>query len=198
MQGRKFFAACLACSALALPGGAWAQAQAVAAQPDGSRIDEIIVTANKREQNLSKVGAAVAAFSGGDLAAARVTSVADLPNVTPGLAYTVTANATPVYTLRGVGFYEASLAAYPSVSLYMDQAPLPLPIMASLSLFDLERVEVLKGPQGTLFGNNATAGAINFIAAKPTDQFAAGRRSAIRGSTPSRPRASSPVRSPTG
>lgn len=76
--------------------------------------------------------------------------------------------------MRGVGFYESSLAAYPDVSLYIDQVPLSLPIMSSLVAFDLERVEVLKGPQGTLFGNNATGGAINFIAAKPTKDFHAG------------------------
>jgi outer membrane receptor protein involved in Fe transport len=56
----------------------------------------------------------------------------------------------------------------------MDQAPLPLPVQTTLSLFDVQRVEVLKGPQGTLFGNNATGGAINYIANKPTTEFAAG------------------------
>jgi outer membrane receptor protein involved in Fe transport len=91
--------------------------------------------------------------------------VEDLARATPGLAYAPTPNATPVYTLRGVGFFETTLAAYPDVSVYLDQVPLSLPVMTSLTAFDLERVEVLKGPQGTLFGNNATGGAINFIAA---------------------------------
>lgn len=176
MTGFCRFAAGAACSYLALAaalGTAHAQ-QAAGDSDNGYSANEIVVTANKREQNLSDVGAAITAMSGDDLAAARVTSVTDLPNVTPGLAYASSPNNTPIYTLRGVGFYESSLAAYPDVSLYMDEAPLPLPIMATLSLFDVERVEVLKGPQGTLFGNNATGGAINFIAAKPTDAFAAG------------------------
>lgn len=135
---------------------------------------DIVVTANKREQNLNKVGLSVSALSGEALANQRISNVEDLAKATPGLAFAPTVNATPVYTLRGVGFFEASLAAYPDVSTYIDQVPLSLPVMSVLTAFDLERVEVLKGPQGTLFGNNATGGAINFVAAKPTDEFAAG------------------------
>lgn len=137
-------------------------------------IGEIIVTANKRDQSLSKVGATISALSGEQLAKQRVGDVSDLAKVTPGLAFAPTANSTPVYTLRGVGFFETTLSAYPDVSTYIDQAPLPLPVMTTLTAFDLERVEVLKGPQGTLFGNNATGGAINFIAAKPTKELSAG------------------------
>ncbi len=135
---------------------------------------DIVVTANKREQNLSDVGITVSAIGAQALANQKISTVADLAQATPGLTFAPTPNATPVYTLRGVGFYETSLAAYPDVSTYIDQAPLPLPIMSSLTGFDLERVEVLKGPQGTLFGNNATGGAINFVAAKPTADFEAG------------------------
>ncbi|MEZ5482698.1 MAG: TonB-dependent receptor [Porticoccaceae bacterium] len=69
---------------------------------------------------------------------------------------------------------DATLGVYPSVSLYMDEVPLPFPIMTSNTGFDLERVEVLKGPQGILFGQNSTGGAINFIAKKPTDEFEMG------------------------
>ncbi|MFW2828761.1 TonB-dependent receptor [Sphingomonas sp. ID0503] len=137
-------------------------------------VGEIVVTATKREQSLNRVGLTISALSGQQLATQRVGNVADLAKVTPGLTFAPTPNSTPVYTIRGVGFFEASLAAYPSVSLYLDQVPLSLPAMSALTAFDLERVEVLKGPQGTLFGNNATAGAINFVAAKPTDAFHAG------------------------
>lgn len=139
-----------------------------------SDVGEIVVTANKREQNLSKVGLTISAMSGDDLVRQRVSDVSDLAKVTPGLTYAPTANSTPVYTLRGVGFFETTLSAYPDVATYIDQAPLPLPVMSALTAFDLERVEVLKGPQGTLFGNNATGGAINFVAAKPTADFTAG------------------------
>lgn len=135
---------------------------------------DIVVTANKREQNFSKVGLSITALGAESLRNQGIADVSDLAKVTPGLIFAPTPNATPVYTLRGVGFNESTLAAYPNVSLYIDQTPLPLPIMSSRTSFDLERVEVLKGPQGTLFGNNATGGAINFVAAKPTSEFHAG------------------------
>jgi outer membrane receptor protein involved in Fe transport len=140
----------------------------------GSELEEVIVTANKREQRLQDVGLSVSAVSEGALASQRIENVADLAKVIPGLQAAPSVDNTPVYTLRGVGFYETSVAAYPDVSIYLDQAPLPLSVMSKLTLFDLQRVEVLKGPQGTLFGNNATGGAINFVAAKPTDNFDAG------------------------
>lgn len=139
-----------------------------------AEITEVVITANKREQSLNDVGLAVTAVSGEALKMRRIANGSDLALETPGLNFTPSPNATPVYTLRGVGFFESSLAAYPDVSLYMDQAPLPFPTMAGKVVFDLERVEVLKGPQGTLFGNNATGGAINYIPAKPTEEFTAG------------------------
>lgn len=140
----------------------------------GGEYGDIIVTATKREQSLSRVGLSVSAVGAEALANQRIGNIGDLAHAVPGLTFTPSPNATPVYTLRGVGFFESSLAAYPSVAVYLDQVPLSLPIMSSLTAFDLERVEVLKGPQGTLFGNNATGGAINFVAAKPTDEFHAG------------------------
>jgi outer membrane receptor protein involved in Fe transport len=103
-----------------------------------------------------------------------VTDVSDLVKVVPGFNFTESAYATPVYTLRGIGFYDTSLAAKPTVSIYQDQVALPFSIMTRGATLDLERVEVLKGPQGTLFGSNATGGAINYIAAKPTATFKAG------------------------
>lgn len=149
--------------------------QPVEAPADQSQnIADIVVTANKREQRLNDVGITVAVLSGTALQRQQINSLADLANATPSLSFTNSANGTPVYTLRGVGFYETSLGAYPTVSTYVDEAPLPFPVLSSHSAFDLERVEVLKGPQGTLFGQNATGGAINYIAAKPTSTLHAG------------------------
>ena len=133
-------------------------------------VGEIIVTANKREQSANKVGLAITALSADVLKDQKVTTLSDLAAVVPGLSYTPSATQSPVYTLRGVGFYESTLAAYPTTSIYVDQVPLPFPAMTTHANFDLERVEILKGPQGTLFGQNSTGGAINFIAAKPTDE----------------------------
>ncbi len=132
---------------------------------------EIVVTANKREQNLNDVGLSVTAIGGEQLAERRITSVQDIAAAVPGLKFAESGTNTPIYTLRGIGFNEESLGVYPSVSVYTDEVPLPFPVLTLRAAIDLERVEALKGPQGTLFGQNATGGAINYIAAKPTDTF---------------------------
>lgn len=129
---------------------------------------EIVVTANKREQSLNDVGLSITAIGAEELAERRITSVQDIAAAVPGLKYAESGTNTPIYTLRGIGFNEESLGVYPSVSVYTDEVPLPFPVLTLRSAFDLERVEALKGPQGTLFGQNATGGAINYIAAKPT------------------------------
>jgi iron complex outermembrane receptor protein len=145
-------------------------------KPDSApdALQEIVVTAQKRVQNVNDVGLSIAVLSGEALQERNISSLADLAAAVPGLSYTQSGANTPVYTLRGVGFYETSLGAYPDVTVYVDEAPLPFPAMTTLSAFDLSRVEVLKGPQGTLFGQNATGGALNYIAAKPLDHFASG------------------------
>ncbi|MGW8202251.1 TonB-dependent receptor [Sphingomonas bisphenolicum] len=153
-----------------------AHAQADAGSSDANWNDDIVVTANKREQSINDVGITVAVLGTEQLANRQISSLADIAGSVPSLSYTNTANGTPVFTLRGVGFYETSLGAYPTVSTYLDEVPLPFPTLATLTAFDLERIEVLKGPQGTLFGQNATGGAVNFIAAKPTRKFEAGLR----------------------
>lgn len=137
-------------------------------------VDEIVVTANKRNQSLNDVGLTVAVLGAQELADKKITSLADIASALPGLSYSASENNTPVFTLRGIGFNEAALAAYPTVSVYADEAPLAFPVLAAQGAFDLERIEVLKGPQGTLFGQNSTGGAINYIAAKPTDTLAMG------------------------
>jgi outer membrane receptor protein involved in Fe transport len=147
---------------------------AVAAASDQRGIADIIVTAQKRSESINKVGLAITALSGDSMKALNIKDVKDLAQVVPGLTFAASLLDTPVYSLRGVGFYETSLAAYPDVSVYVDQVPLPFPVLTQGIGLDLERVEVLKGPQGILFGQNATGGAINYIAAKPTDDFHAG------------------------
>src|SRR6266850_694342 len=149
------------------------EASGQAAKPDYS-LQEIIVTANKFEEPISKVGITIKALGAAQIEQQHIASLQDLAAAVPGLNYAQTENSTPVYTLRGIGYYDTTIGAPPAVSVYIDQAPLAYPVMTTLSLFDLERVEVLKGPQGTLFGNNATGGAINYIAAKPTKNERAG------------------------
>ena len=152
---------------------AWAAAPS---EPAGvaNQLEEIVVTAQKREQSLNDVGLSVSALSGDFLKNQHIVTLEDLAQTVPSLTFANTSSGAPVISLRGVGYNETSLAASPTVSLYVDQVSLPFPVMASHTNFDLERVEILKGPQGTTFGQNATGGAINFIAAKPTKAFAAG------------------------
>ena len=151
-----------------------AQAQQAQGAADSSSAGDIVVTANKREQNLNTVGLTITAISASALQERKLTSLADVANAIPGLAFAPSNTGTPILTLRGVGFNESSLGVYPAVSLYVDQIPLPFPALGSHAAFDLQRVEVLKGPQGTLFGQNSTGGAINYIANKPTKTFEAG------------------------
>ena len=137
-------------------------------------LNEIVVTAQKREQSINSVPESITAATGDQLRLAGVTQVRDLTKVAPGFTYADSAAGTPIYTLRGIGFVDVSLAGRPTVSIYEDQAPIPFAIETRGADLDVDRVEVLKGPQGTLFGSNATGGAINFVAAKPTSTFKAG------------------------
>ncbi|MGI9375993.1 MAG: TonB-dependent receptor [Tsuneonella suprasediminis] len=142
---------------------------------------EIVVTAQKRSERLSDVPMSISAASGEQLEQRGITSVADLGKIAPGFTYQPSDYGSPVYTIRGVGFKDISVAVAPAVSVYVDQVPLPYSSMTLGANLDLERVEVLKGPQGTLFGQNSTGGAINFIAAKPTTYFSAGAQASYGG-----------------
>ena len=135
---------------------------------------DIIVTAQKRAQAINDVGMSITAVTGDGLVARGITDTKDLVKAVPGFTYQETALGNPVYTLRGVGFIDQSLGASPAVSVYVDEVPLPFAIMAKGAALDLDRLEVLKGPQGTLYGQNSTGGAFNYIAAKPTKDFAFG------------------------
>lgn len=170
----KFSATCsmaamaVAC-ALALPTAAAAQEAASEAVPG-----EIIVTAQKRQQNINTVPMSITALNSEQLEQAGVKDVTDLSKVTPGLTFGQNNLGVPVLTIRGVGYNDVGIATRLPVTTYLDEAQLPFSIEATGIALDVERVEVLKGPQGTLFGSNTTGGAINFIANKPTDHFEAG------------------------
>lgn len=138
-----------------------------------AQLEEVVVTAQKREQSANDIGMAISALSGEALRDLGVQDSTDLAVAVPGLTFADTGLSVPVYTLRGIGFNEESVQAAATVGIYNDQIGVPFPIMSKGLLMDNERVEVLKGPQGTLFGRNSTGGAINFIANKPTDEFEA-------------------------
>lgn len=135
---------------------------------------DIIVTAQKRSERLSDVPLSVSAATGEQLALRGITGPADLEKIVPGFLFRPSAYGQPIYQIRGIGFFEESYAVPPTVSVYVDQVPVPFAAMTEGASLDVERVEVLKGPQGTLFGQNSTGGAINYIAAKPTSDLRAG------------------------
>jgi len=166
-------ALCAGASLMALGGGA-VSAQTTPAASSNDTYADIIVTANKREQSLSDVGLSITAETGDTLIQRGITSPTDLGKIVPGLTVQPSPFNTPVYTLRGVGFYETTLSAAPTVAVYTDEVALPFSAPSRGAAFDIERVEVLKGPQGTLFGQNTTGGAINYIVAKPTNELDAG------------------------
>ena len=138
------FAAFMAATT-ALTNGSSALAQAVAADPGqqaanrgaaaeapagkpSADIAEIVVTAQKRAQSINKVPMSITALSGTALTSLGVTNTAQLTKVVPGFNFTETVYGTPVYTIRGVGFQESSLAGSPAVSVYVDEVPLPFPV----------------------------------------------------------------------
>ena len=143
-------------------------------EPSGA--GEIVVTAQKRAQSAQDVGLTVAAVDTATLVDVGVTDVASLTRAVSGFASYTGYSGLPVFAIRGIGFSSLQISAAPTVSVYSDESPLPYLALTGGATLDLERVEVLKGPQGTLFGNNSTGGSINFIAAKPTDSLAAGLR----------------------
>jgi iron complex outermembrane recepter protein len=142
--------------------------------PQAGDVGEIIVTAQKRSERLMEVPISIAAATGEQLARQGITRPEDLSKIVPGLTFQKAPYGTPVLYLRGVGVFDIGAGISPAVAVYVDQVPVPYLAMSSGAGFDVERVEVLKGPQGTLFGQNSTGGAINYIASKPTREVEAG------------------------
>lgn len=138
-------------------------------------LEEVVVTAQKREQSINDVGITVNAFTAEQLTNYGVKSAEDLSTITPGLTVTDAQPAgVPVFTIRGVGFADFTTSSSSTVGLYFDEVNIPYSVMSRGVLFDVARVEVLKGPQGDLYGRNTTAGQINFVSAKPTSEFDGG------------------------
>ncbi len=135
-------------------------------RPRSRLVEEIIVTAQKREENLQDVPISVNAFSADMLDARGISDPKDLPLATPGLTLGSSAGFTVTF-LRGVGS-DAFLMADPSVAMYIDGVYFPFAHGLAQNFGAIERVEVLKGPQGTLFGRNAVGGAINVITKAPS------------------------------
>jgi len=141
------------------------------ARADDAGLTEIVVTAQRRSENVQDVPAAITVFTPQQLAEFRIEQTGDLAAYTPGLYVSTSQFGDPVFSLRGVGMNNANTNQNPAVTEYINEVALPSVAMLGFQLFDLERVEVLKGPQGDLYGRNTTGGAINFITARPTQEF---------------------------
>lgn len=136
-------------------------------------LEEIVVTAQKREQNLQDVGISVTAFSGDQMKELGFVTTTDLVQQTPGLTYVPPFGDgnNAAFTLRGVGLNDFSEHNESPVAVYVDEVYQATLAGLGFQLFDLERAEVLKGPQGTLFGRNTSGGLVHMVTRKPTDTF---------------------------
>ena len=135
---------------------------------EGFGDDAIIVTAQKREQALSDVSLSITAVGSQELATTNTAGIEALQNLVPSISFGNDFNFAKLF-VRGIGLSSSLPGVDPSVALHVDGAVVSLPQAQLGSMFDLERVEVLRGPQGTLYGRNATGGAVNLITARPTD-----------------------------
>lgn len=142
------------------------------AQAD-EQIEEIMVTAQKRAQSLQDVGITMSALTGDDLKNLNVSEVqsvaANVPNVQVNYGFGQNA-----FNIRGMGMNEFAANLDSPVAVHLDEVYISKNFMTTLMLFDIDRVEALKGPQGTLFGRNTTGGSINFFTKRPTDELHAG------------------------
>jgi iron complex outermembrane receptor protein len=153
---------------LALAAPAAAQAQQAGAS---SGIEEIVVTAQRREERLQDVGIAVTALGPDQLAELNINVATDITRVVPSLKMNAYSSSQVVFNIRGVSQNDYGDQQEPPVAVYQDDSYSSSINLASFPVFDLARVEVLRGPQGTLFGRNATGGAIQFVSNRPTDTF---------------------------
>ncbi len=134
----------------------------------GIGLEEIIVTAQRRTESAQKAAVAIDVVTPSDLARAGVVNSSTLNAVAPSLFSVQGGGATASYYVRGVGNFTSNSYSDPAIAFNYDGVYVGRPTSTTGTFYDLERIEVLKGPQGTLYGRNATAGAINVIPAKPT------------------------------
>ena len=156
-------------SIAALTAGIVCLAPAALADSSDAQLEEILVTAQKREQNFNDVGVAISVLTAADIAAGGIKSLVDVASMTPNVQMkNVLANSITNVTIRGIGLNDYAVNNNPAAGIYVDNVYLVSPAMLTFGLFDVERIEVLKGPQGDLYGRNTTAGAMNIVSRKPS------------------------------
>ena len=160
--------ACCATLSLALP--AWAQTQTPDAGRDRSAVEEIIITSERRAENLQDVPVAVTALTAETIERERVEKLSDIALMTPNFTIGQQSPTQPELTIRGIGSSDREAGSDRSVVVFVDEVYIGRAGASTFDLFDLERIEVLRGPQGTLYGRNVVGGAINLISARPTEE----------------------------
>jgi len=159
---------------MALPLALMTTVDAGAEETNGTEVamlEEIVVTARKREESLQETPISITAFSAASLEAANMVDLRDIGKYTPGMSFTsygMGSSEAGAIFLRGIGQSDHMVTTDPGVGLYIDGVYVGRNQGAALDLLDLERVEVLRGPQGTLYGKNTIGGAVNVISRKPT------------------------------
>jgi iron complex outermembrane receptor protein len=174
MEVRRAVRLALLAAMACATGAAWAdQAETPPAEQarEVSRIDEVVVTAQKREQNIQDVGISVTPLAEEALQDLNIKTATDIVRAVPSLKMNAYSSSQVVFNVRGVAQNSYGDEQEPPVAVYQDDSYSSSINLASFPTFDLARVEVLRGPQGTLFGRNATGGAIQFISQKPTEDF---------------------------
>ena len=148
-------------------------ASALPAESSGTVIEEIIVTAQKREENLQDTPVSVTAFTGDTIEALGFRQSVDITAQTPNysVGYPNGDTGVPAPFIRGVGLNDFGVLNQGPIAAYMDETYISSNAAQIFQLLDVERVEVLRGPQGTLYGRNATGGAVNFVSRKPTEEW---------------------------
>lgn len=159
-----------AAAPVSVSNGADASDQKASTKRQSGVVEEIIVTANKRAENIQNVPISIQAFSGSQLEATGVRNISDLAMKTPGMSFDTVAGYAVIY-IRGIGTDAFVPSNDLSVAPYIDGVYFPASFGLARDLVDVKRVEILKGPQGTLFGRNATGGAINIVTEDPPDSF---------------------------
>ena len=142
---------------------------------DTGHLEDVVVTAQRREETAQSVGVALTVLTTDTLKDAGVTKVNDLENAVPSLEVEPAfGSGQAQFRLRGVGFIDYTANNSSPVAVNLDGVALPFPIQTHGQIFDVSRVEVLRGPQGTLYGRNTTGGAVNFITNRPTSDLEGG------------------------
>ncbi|MBS1095114.1 TonB-dependent receptor [Gluconobacter wancherniae] len=147
----------------------------VPAAHEASRVENVVVTSERHADSPQNIGTSISVISAKVLENRNINNVFDLQYATPSLQIQPSyGSGQYTYTIRGVGFNNYSSNNSPTVGIYIDEVANPVPFGINGMMFDMSRVEVLRGPQGTLYGRNTTGGAINYITNKPTDTLKAG------------------------